>query len=147
MSGEKRYPAADEAALEGVARDILEWYGGKRIFLFYGDLGAGKTTLIKRFCDLLEVEDTVQSPTFSIVNEYRTRRGDMVYHMDFYRIESAREAFDIGLEDYLYSGRYCFIEWPEKMGYMPGGVVIIRIAVLPGGKREIVAGSGGEVPV
>jgi tRNA threonylcarbamoyladenosine biosynthesis protein TsaE len=132
-----RYTAEREEDLEGIAREILERFSGRRVFLFYGDLGAGKTTFIKRFCQLLAVEDTVQSPTFSIVNEYRTREGGMVYHMDFYRMESAREVADIGLEEYLYSGRYCFIEWPEKAGYVPEEAVIIKIEVRPGGEREI----------
>ena len=142
MKGEQSYPVAEEQALEEVARDILQRYAGKKIFLFYGELGAGKTTFIKRFCHLLGVTDTVQSPTFSIVNEYRTDEGDLVYHMDLYRMESTREIQDIGLEEYLYSGLYCFIEWPEKMGYVPEDAVIVRIRVLAGDEREIVVMTG-----
>ncbi len=128
--------------LEEVAREILAAFPGRRIFLFFGDLGAGKTTFIKRFCRLLEVDETVQSPTFSIVNEYRTAGGEAVIHIDLYRMESVREVFDIGLEDYLYSGRYCFIEWPEKMGFVPEGAVQVGLRVLEGGVREITVDGG-----
>lgn len=100
--------------LPQAARKILEFAGDNRIFLFYGDMGAGKTTLIKALCDVLNVEDTVSSPTFSIVNEYLAS-NEILYHFDFYRIKNETEAFDLGYEDYLYSGNYCFIEWPEKI--------------------------------
>lgn len=106
VSGLENLPAA--------AEQILEVAGNNRVFLFYGEMGAGKTTLIKSLCALLKVEDTVSSPTFSIVNEYV---GDKVrvYHFDFYRIKNETEALDLGYEDYFYSGHYCFIEWPEKI--------------------------------
>lgn len=100
--------------LPQAAKKILEFAGDNRIFLFYGDMGAGKTTLIKALCDVLNVEDTVSSPTFSIVNEYLAS-NEIIYHFDFYRIKNETEAFDLGYEDYLYSGNYCFIEWPEKI--------------------------------
>lgn len=100
--------------LPSAAQQILEAAGDHRIFLFYGEMGAGKTTLIKALCQALEVEDTVSSPTFSIVNEYFGIKG-RVYHFDFYRIKNETEAFDLGYEDYFYSGDYCFIEWPEKI--------------------------------
>lgn len=100
--------------LPQAAKKILEFAGDNRIFLFYGDMGAGKTTLIKALCDVLNVEDTVSSPTFSIVNEYLAS-SEIIYHFDFYRIKNETEAFDLGYEDYLYSGNYCFIEWPEKI--------------------------------
>lgn len=147
MMREQRYPAATEGALEGIARDILQRHRAARIFLFFGELGAGKTTLIKHFCRLLGVEDTVQSPTFSIVNEYRCCGDDLVYHMDLYRMEHVREIQDIGLEEYLFSGRYCFIEWPEKMGYIPEDAVVIRIHVLSGNRREIAVTPAGETGV
>jgi tRNA threonylcarbamoyladenosine biosynthesis protein TsaE len=137
MSEIIKYTAGKEEDLEGIARDILARFPDSRVFLFYGDLGAGKTTFIKRFCHLLEAEDTVQSPTFSIVNEYRTAGGGLVYHMDFYRMERPGEVADIGLSEYLDSGSYCFIEWPEKMGYEPEGAVEVRLQVLPAGEREI----------
>lgn len=100
--------------LPDVARKILEFAGDNRIFLFYGEMGAGKTTLIKALCSVLQVEDTVSSPTFSIVNEY-FGSTESIYHFDFYRIKNETEAFDLGYEDYLYSGNYCLIEWPEKI--------------------------------
>ena len=85
------------------------------VWLFYGEMGAGKTTLIKALCQAWEVEDTVSSPTFALVNEYRTSKGQVVYHFDFYRIEDEEEATDIGLEEYFYSQRYCLVEWPTKI--------------------------------
>lgn len=101
-------------ALSKAAKQILDFAGENRVFLFYGEMGAGKTTLIKAMCEVLEVEDSVSSPTFSIVNEY-LGDGATIYHFDFYRIKNESEAFDLGYEDYLYSGNYCFIEWPEKI--------------------------------
>lgn len=101
-------------ALSKAAKQILDFAGENRVFLFYGEMGAGKTTLIKAMCEVLEVEDSVSSPTFSIVNEY-FGDGATIYHFDFYRIKNESEAFDLGYEDYLYSGNYCFIEWPEKI--------------------------------
>jgi tRNA threonylcarbamoyladenosine biosynthesis protein TsaE len=85
-----------------------------KIFLFYGEMGAGKTTFIKSICQALGVADTVSSPTFSIVNEYDSPHGP-VFHFDFYRLKTETEAMDLGYEEYLYSGNYCFIEWPEKI--------------------------------
>jgi len=102
-----------EAELVPVARHLLDDYPDSRVFAFYGAMGAGKTTFIKAICRHLGVEDVVQSPTFSIINEYKTQKGDSVFHLDFYRIRSTSEVFDIGYEDYLYSGYYCFLEWPE----------------------------------
>lgn len=119
VSNLKELPQAAEA--------ILEFAGAERLFLFFGEMGSGKTTLIKEMCRLLEVEDTISSPTFSLVNEYTGRQG-VIYHFDFYRIKSATEAFDIGYEDYLYSGNYCFIEWPEKIsGLLPERFVEVAL--------------------
>lgn len=100
--------------LREVARKILAVAREQRIFLFYGEMGAGKTTLIKALCQELGVRDTASSPTFSIVNEYASPGGP-VFHFDFYRLKNQTEALDMGYEDYLYSGNYCFIEWPEKI--------------------------------
>ena len=96
------------------ASQLLDFADDHRIFLFYGEMGAGKTTFIKALCDKLEVTDTVSSPTFSIVNEYAGSKNT-IYHFDFYRIKNQTEALDLGYEDYLYSGNYCLIEWPEKI--------------------------------
>jgi tRNA threonylcarbamoyladenosine biosynthesis protein TsaE len=101
-------------SLYDVAGKLLVFAGNERIFLFQGEMGAGKTTFIKALCDKLNIEDVVSSPTFSIVNEYRSEAGP-VYHFDFYRLKNQTEAYDLGYEDYFYSGAYCFIEWPEKI--------------------------------
>lgn len=95
--------------------EILKQFPACRIYLLFGELGSGKTTLVKALCRLLGVTDIVQSPTFSIVNEYRTETGERVVHMDLYRAKSFAELHDIGIEEYLYSGDYCFIEWPELL--------------------------------
>ena len=101
--------------LPGVARKLLQAFGSDRFFAFFGKMGVGKTTLIKAMCDELGVKENVCSPTFAIVNEYSTREGEPVYHFDFYRMKSVAEAYDIGYEEYFYSGCYCFTEWTEKV--------------------------------
>ena len=98
-----------------IAETIIEASGKERIIAFFGEMGAGKTTLIKEICKQLNVIDTVLSPTFSIVNEYQTKDGGTVYHFDFYRLKSLTEAYDMGYEEYFYSKNYCFIEWSEKI--------------------------------
>ncbi len=100
--------------LSGVSKEIISLAGNQRIIAFYGKMGAGKTTLIKEICKTLGVEDVVCSPTFAIVNEYNSDE-DKIFHFDFYRLKNIQEAFDIGYEDYFYSGNYCLIEWPEKI--------------------------------
>lgn len=101
--------------LPQTAKQIIDFYKNERIFAFFGKMGAGKTTLIKEICNYLKVEDIVCSPTFAIINEYHTIENESIYHFDFYRIKSEKEAYDIGYEDYFYSGNYCFIEWSEKI--------------------------------
>jgi len=126
----KVYTIRDEKELDKLAALLLKLHRNQRIFAFYGELGAGKTTFIKSFCKLLEVEDTVQSPSFSLINEYKTRDGILVYHMDFYRITKLEEVFDIGYEDYLFSGHYCLIEWSERIeSLLPEDIVRIHILV------------------
>jgi tRNA threonylcarbamoyladenosine biosynthesis protein TsaE len=111
-----------------VAKKLLMIFRGRKIFAFSGKLGAGKTTFIGHLCQQLQVVDLPVSPSFSIVNEYRTRSGDPIYHFDFYRIKDIREAYDIGYEEYFFSGNYCFIEWPEKIKeLLPENCVYIRI--------------------
>lgn len=100
--------------LPGAAKRLLEFSSGEKIFLFEGDMGAGKTTLIKALCAELAVNDMTSSPTYSIVNEYIYPKGK-IFHFDFYRIKSEIEAYDLGFEEYLYSKQYCFIEWPERI--------------------------------
>jgi tRNA threonylcarbamoyladenosine biosynthesis protein TsaE len=101
--------------LPEVARKLLGEFPDDRFFAFFGKMGVGKTTLIKELCAALGVEDNVCSPTFAIVNEYSSRDGEPVYHFDFYRMKSVAEAYDIGYEEYFYSGCYCFTEWTEKV--------------------------------
>jgi tRNA threonylcarbamoyladenosine biosynthesis protein TsaE len=101
--------------LSTIAQKVIELIGKKKIVLFNGPMGAGKTTLIKEICRQMGVKDNVSSPTFSIVNEYKTQSGEKIFHFDFYRIKSETEAYDMGYEDYFYSNAYCFIEWSEKI--------------------------------
>ncbi len=115
--------------------------GRGRVFLFYGSMGAGKTTFIRAICEELGVEESVNSPTFAIVNEYRTGEGDPIYHFDFYRINKEEEAYDFGYEDYFYSGDLCFVEWPEKIeNLLPEDAVTVSITELPDGTREVAVG-------
>ena len=103
------------ADLHEAALSLLEFADKEKIFLFEGEMGAGKTTFIKEICAALGVADVVSSPTFSIVNEYQGNNNQRIYHFDFYRIEDLREAYDIGYEEYFYSGDICLVEWPEKI--------------------------------
>jgi|SRR5688572_19605482 len=103
------------ADLEKVGRGLMQAAGGLSVFVFHGDMGSGKTTFIKAIGKLLGVEDTMSSPTFSIVNEYQTTDEKTIFHFDFYRIKNETEAYDIGVEEYFDSGQYCFVEWPEKI--------------------------------
>lgn len=118
------------ADLDQVSRRILSKYPDNRLIGFIGNLGAGKTTLIKNLCTQLGVIDIVSSPSFSIVNEYRTQTGSVVYHMDFYRLTNREELLDIGCDDYFYSGSYCMVEWPEKFEeLLPQNFVYIKIDI------------------
>ena len=100
--------------IEEAAREFIKVMGDDTVFAFYGKMGAGKTTFIKALCKLLGVEDEVNSPTFAIINEYRSQTtAELIYHFDFYRIKKLEEVYDLGYEDYFYSGALCFIEWPE----------------------------------
>lgn len=101
--------------LPRLASDLLDEFREERFFAFFGKMGVGKTTLIKALCDQLGVKEVVCSPTFAIINEYTSGEGEPVYHFDFYRLKSAEEAYDIGYEEYFYSGMYCFTEWTEKI--------------------------------
>jgi tRNA threonylcarbamoyladenosine biosynthesis protein TsaE len=117
-----------ESELLSIAISILEKYNTQQIYLFTGQMGAGKTTLISNFCKALQSVDETTSPTFSLVNEYKTSKNNTLYHFDFYRINSETEALDMGVEEYFYSGHYCFIEWPEKINnLLPTNYVIVMI--------------------
>ena len=125
------------AELPSLAEKILAACGSRRIFAIYGDLGAGKTTLVKALCLLLEAGDVVKSPTFAIVNEYEAPEGS-IFHFDFYRIKRLEEAYDLGFEEYFDSGHFCFIEWPEMVEpLLPGDIVDIRIETTGPTSRRI----------
>jgi tRNA threonylcarbamoyladenosine biosynthesis protein TsaE len=121
-----------------IARLILQSHAERRVFALHGDLGAGKTTLIKALCEALGVADATSSPSFAIVNEYRMADDRPVYHFDLYRLRDARELLDIGFEEYLDSGAYCFIEWPELADeLLPREVLHITIEAPDSGVRTI----------
>jgi tRNA threonylcarbamoyladenosine biosynthesis protein TsaE len=115
-------------SLDSAAGQILNTYSGHRVFALFGKMGVGKTTFIKALCRRLHVKDVVNSPTFAIVNEYLNTKGESIYHFDFYRLKKESEAIDIGYEEYVYSGCYCFMEWPEMIeNLLPEGYVSIRL--------------------
>lgn len=128
----------DISQLHQVAQQIVDFAEGDKVWLFYGEMGAGKTTLIKAICDVFAVQDLVNSPTFALVNEYRNEENQIFYHFDFYRIQNLEEALDIGVEDYFYSGHYCFIEWPSTIDVLiPEEHLSIQIEVTNDGSRSI----------
>ena len=123
--------------LEEVAQKIIAENPNK-VILFHGEMGVGKTTLIKQLCKTLGVIGSTSSPTFSLVNEYQTIDNQIVYHFDFYRLNEEVEALDMGVDDYLYSGNWCFIEWAEKIpNLIPDAYSVITIALLSDGKRSL----------
>jgi tRNA threonylcarbamoyladenosine biosynthesis protein TsaE len=123
--------------LPQIAENIIK-NAKNKVLLFHGDMGVGKTTLIKEICKILGVYDVAHSPTFSLVNEYQTNNNKIVYHFDFYRIEHEEEAYDMGVEDYLYSNNWCLIEWPENVkNLLPLDAVDIKISLLENGQRNI----------
>jgi len=126
--------------IEGIreaAREFINHIGEQRVFAFYGSMGAGKTTFIKAICEELGVDDVITSPTFAIVNEYSYAEGSL-FHFDFYRIKRLEEVYDMGYEDYFYSGALCFIEWPELIeSLLPDDAVRVRIEELADGSRLV----------
>ena len=121
------------------AREFIAAMGDNTVFALYGKMGAGKTTFIKALCQELGVEDVVTSPTFAVINEYRSDiAGELIYHFDFYRIKKLEEVYDMGYEDYFYSGALCFIEWPELVEeLLPGNTIKVTIEELEDGSRKL----------
>jgi len=127
-------------ALNTVAKNLISQFPDQRIFAFYGKMGAGKTTFIQSICKALGSDDNVTSPTFALINEYKTGKQQTIFHFDFYRINKIEEAFDLGYEDYLFSGNYCLIEWPEMIEpLLPENIVKVKIEVNEDGTRTISA--------
>lgn len=124
--------------IQDAAKSFVQNMGDNTVFAFYGKMGAGKTTFIKAVCECLGVEDVINSPTFAIVNEYRSAAGELIYHFDFYRIKKLEEVYDMGYEDYFYSGALCFIEWPELIEeLLPEDAVRVTITENETGTRDI----------
>ena len=137
IAGEPVLIAYNLDGLKKVAQRTIHFAGDERILLFYGEMGAGKTTLIKALAETLGSKDNVSSPTFSIVNEYSLPNGG-IYHFDFYRLKNQVEALDMGCEEYFYSGKYCVIEWPEKIpDLLPEHFIKIEIEVKSDNERVI----------
>ena len=137
MSMEIRIKSIEEIAV--AAKEFVAAMGERKVFAFYGKMGAGKTTFIKAVCEELGVEDVINSPTFAIVNEYVDGKGEPVYHFDFYRIKNQQEVMDLGYEDYVYSGHVCFMEWPELIeNLLPDDAVKVTIEEEIDGGRVLV---------
>lgn len=126
--------------LKVAAKELITAFSDDRVFAFYGKMGAGKTTFIQSICRALGSDDNVTSPTFALINEYNTADLDSIFHFDFYRIKDIEEAYDLGYEDYIYSGSYCLIEWPEMIeSLLPEKMVEVKIEVKEDDTRLITA--------
>ena len=118
------------------AKDFIKGMGDGKVFAFYGKMGAGKTTFIKALCEVLGVKDVITSPTFAIINEYTDGNDNPIYHFDFYRIKKLEEVYEMGYEDYFYSGNLCLLEWPELVeDVLPENVIKVTIEEQPDGSR------------
>ncbi|MFT3682927.1 MAG: tRNA (adenosine(37)-N6)-threonylcarbamoyltransferase complex ATPase subunit type 1 TsaE [Ferruginibacter sp.] len=124
--------------IKQAARELLSFVKDKKVFALHGEMGAGKTTFVHALCEVLGVTGVITSPTFAIINEYTTAGNETVYHLDLYRLKDAEEAMDAGVEDCLYSGCYCFAEWPEKaLSIFPDDTVHITLTVTGGNARKL----------
>jgi tRNA threonylcarbamoyladenosine biosynthesis protein TsaE len=124
--------------IDATAKQLLAQTGNQKVFAFHGEMGAGKTTFINALCRAMEVEDIVSSPTFSIINQYKTKNGETVYHMDLYRIKDENEAINAGVEDCLYSGNICLVEWPDKAaGILPDDALHLYITSIADNTRKL----------
>ena len=133
----KEYNVNNKNDLKKVAYDILKSYPDDRVFFLKGNLGAGKTSLIQSLCELLKAEEQVVSPSFALINIYNSPSGE-IYHIDLYRLNKTDEAIDLGIEDYLYSGKYCFIEWPELIeNIYTSSLLMLNIEITEINKRKI----------
>lgn len=135
----QRIDIPDLSVIDRAAGEFLVRTQGRKLLAFYAPMGAGKTTFTVALCKALGVEDSVCSPTFTIINEYMTASGEPLYHFDFYRIRNNAEAMDIGVEDYFFSGCRCIMEWPENIeDLLPDETLRIRIEVNPDGSRSVI---------
>ena len=124
--------------IQEAAKEFINRMGEGRVFAFYGKMGAGKTTFIKALCETLGVKDVITSPTFSLINEYTDGKGNSIYHFDFYRIKKLEEVYDMGYEDYFYSGNLCLLEWPELIEeILPENVIKVTIEEQADGTRKL----------
>lgn len=124
--------------IQEAAKEFINRMGEGKVFAFYGKMGAGKTTFIKALCETLGVKDVITSPTFSLINEYTDGKGNSIYHFDFYRIKKLEEVYDMGYEDYFYSGNLCLLEWPELIEeILPENVIKVMIEEQADGTRKL----------
>lgn len=124
--------------IQEAAKEFINRMGEGKVFAFYGKMGAGKTTFIKALCETLGVKDVITSPTFSLINEYTDEKGNSIYHFDFYRIKKLEEVYDMGYEDYFYSGNLCLLEWPELVEeILPEDVIKVTIEEQADGTRKL----------
>lgn len=131
---ELNFEINNENELDSISKEIFEKFKSK-VFLFYGEMGVGKTAFIKSICKHLNVKDVVSSPTFSIVNQYANDQDEFMYHFDFYRTNNKNEIFDIGYEEYLFSDSFCFIEWPERLdNLLPNKYLEIKMKLRDGNR-------------
>lgn len=133
-----RIEIKDLSHINEAAKEFINNMGNAKVFAFYGKMGAGKTTFIKALCEAMGVEDVITSPTFALVNEYTDGNGDPIYHFDFYRIKKIEEVYDMGYEDYFYSGNLCLLEWPELIeDLLPEDAVRVSITQNDDNSRTI----------